>query len=623
MKILKQFRLYFVFLILPFIIRAQTWDIKSDYWSATDALGRKTPTESEVGNVKNDKYVGIFYWTWHSDNNADFSPVMNVSQIIKAFPNAATTLNDPAWKGFFNGGVFWWDEPLFGYYRTTDDWVLRKHAQMLANAGIDVVFFDCTNGNITWKSSYKELLKVWEQARIDGVKAPQVVFILNFGPTKESKEEIVELYKDLYKPGLYKDLWFLWEGKPLIMAYPEMLNIENKNAGLTFPGSDSVLMKEIKNFFTFRPGQPDYVTGPSRNDQWGWLENYPQHGYGKKNDGKFEQVTVGVSQNACDATNGHCCAFNQPTSYGRSYTKANGQSTSSDSYFYGLNFQEQWNRAFEINPDLVFVTGWNEWVAGRWDTKSWPNPYAPFSFVDEYNSEKSRDIEPVKSWGDKGDAYYIQLVNNVRKFKGMQSQESISTPKTIEIGKFDDWLDVKPEFLDYKGDTMWRNAKGQGDSIVYINNTGRNDIVLAKVARDSDYVYFYVETADNLTSQTDPKWMRLFIDIDRDKTTGWQGYDYVINRVSPGNSAVIEKSKHNSWDWEKIGEVEFAVKGKVLEMKVKRSILNVKNKSLNFEFKWSDNMQEDGNIMDFYVNGDAAPDGRFNYVYSELDNNYK
>lgn len=106
MKILKQFRLYFVFLILPFIIRAQTWDIKSDYWSATDALGRKTPTESEVGNVKNDKYVGIFYWTWHSDNNADFSPVMNVSQIIKAFPNAATTLNDPAWKGFFNGGVF-------------------------------------------------------------------------------------------------------------------------------------------------------------------------------------------------------------------------------------------------------------------------------------------------------------------------------------------------------------------------------------------------------------------------------------------------------------------------------------------------------------------------------------
>ena len=27
-------------------------------------------------------------------------------------------------------------------------------------------------------------------------------------------------------------------------------------------------------------------------------------------------------------------------------------------------------------------------------------------------------------------------------------------------------------------------------------------------------------------------------------------------------------------------------------------------------------MQEDGNIMDFYVNGDAAPGGRFNFVYN-------
>jgi hypothetical protein len=294
-----------------------------------------------------------------------------------------------------------------------------------------------------------------------------------------------------------------------------------------------------------------------------------------------------------------------------------------DSYLYGLNFQEQWSKAFEINPDMVFVTGWNEWIAGRWETKDWRNPYAPFSFVDEYNCEKSRDTEPVKSWGDKGDVYYIQLVNNVRKFKGMKAQESVSAPKTIGIGQFNGWADVKPEFRDYKGDTIWRDAKGQGDSLVYINNTGRNDIVLAKVARDDDYIYFYVETADNLTPKTSPKWMRLFIDIDRDKTTGWQGYDYVINRINPGSKAVIEKSLNNSWRWKKTGDVEYAVKGKVMEIKVKRSVMNVKSKQLNFEFKWSDNMQEEGNVMDFYVNGDAAPDGRFNFVYSEKDNSDK
>ncbi len=70
------------------------------------------------------------------------------------------------------------------------------------------------------------------------------------------------------------------------MAYPEALD-------------DSPLDREIAGFFTFRPGQPDYVDGPTRNDQWGWLENYPQHGYvaSKGVDGKvsYEQVTVGVS----------------------------------------------------------------------------------------------------------------------------------------------------------------------------------------------------------------------------------------------------------------------------------------------------------------------------------------
>jgi hypothetical protein len=37
--------------------------------------------------------------------------------------------------------------------------------------------------------------------------------------------------------------------------------------------------------------------------------------------------------------------------------------------------------------------------------------------------------------------------------------------------------------------------------------------------------------------------------------------------------------------------------------------------AVDMEFKWNDNMQENGNIMDFYVNGDTAPGGRLNYIY--------
>lgn len=709
---------------------------------ATDALGRKLPTFEEAGSSRKDKLVGLFYWTWHTDANASFPSVLNITQILQQYPNAATNADHPAWQGI-TGGVFWWDEPLFGYYRTTDEWVLRKHAEMLADAGVDVVFFDCTNGNFTWETSYIKLLEVWSQARKDGVRTPQIAFMLPFGPTNGSMESLTELYDKLYQPQLHKDLWFMWNGKPLIMAYPNSMVVKRNSAGLKFTAttpfyginatcpswgnnignltfrlykwknnyietvSGAVLAEKtfvnfsdneklslaftkqdagtylwelsngtetvgvwkysetngtcvsyfnavpvngnyeseiayntalnftklttgtnhtpvqvlaitdqqkvdaIKAFFTFRPGQPDYVNGPSTNEQWGWLENYPQHGYVSKLTGGYEQVPVGVAQNASDASGGHASGFNTALTYGRSYTKASGQDLRPEAWLYGKNFQEQWGRAFQLDPELVFVTGWNEWIAGRWfdwDVK-------PFAFVDEYSAEKSRDLEPVKSWGNKGDVYYLQLISNIRNFKGMAAEEKASAEKTILLNDKSSWEDVKPDFLSYKDNVIHRNHAGQGNSLTYTNTTGRNDLIRAKVARDKEYVYFYAETAAALTDKSDPKWMRLFIDIDRNKNTGWEGYDFVINRNSPTDVASIEKSE-KTWSWSNIGNAEYAANQNVLVFRIQRSVLGIlDDKLLNFEFKWSDNMQEEGNIMDFYVNGDVAPLGRFNYHY--------
>lgn len=744
--------LLFCLILIPLLAGARDWPVNSDFWSATDALGRQTPAYGDVGPARN-KFVAMFYWTWHTDEIAEFSPVMNITEILAQHPAAANDADHPAWQGIW-GGVFWWDEPLFGYYRTTDDWVLRKHAEMLADAGVDAVFFDCTNGNFTWKTSYTRLLDVWSRARSDGVKTPQIAFMLPFSPTDGARESITELYTELYQPGLHRDLWFYWKGKPVIMAYPEILEAQkgdaaglqfssgvpfsaveatcpswNNNIGnLTFtlykwkfsylisvlgkpiarqafvnfadnarlelsfetqpPGeylwvlnnstekvgvwkfaedtdstisyfnaevvsgeyqsriflpADSAfhpltsgdyanhvpveigggfsqeLADSIRNFFTFRPGQPDYVNGPSRKDHWGWLENYPQHGYVALPDNGFEQVTVGVAQNANDASGGHCYAFNAPGTYGRSYTRQFGQDPRPEAYLYGLNFAEQWSCAFELDPELVFITGWNEWIAGRHE--AWPghNPHKPFAFPDQFNWDKSRDLEPVKAWGNHGDVYYIQLVNNVRRFKGMKQQEPASAETTIQIGAFEGWDTVKPAFRHYPGNTRHRNHPGQGNALIYTNNTGRNDIVLAKVARDAENLYFYVETAAALTPKTDPNWMRLFLDVDRDKRTGWEGYDFVINRVSPGDSAIVEHSTA-AWDWYPVGAAAYAVRENMLELQVSKSILQIEaGADFEFEFKWSDNSQETGNIMDFYVNGDAAPGGRFNFVYQTRD----
>jgi len=85
--------------------------------------------------------------------------------------------------------------------------------------------------------------------------------------------------------------------------------------------------------------------------------------------------------------------------------------------------------------------------------------------------------------------------------------------------------------------------------------------------------------------------------------------------LNPSTTAIIEKSD-NTWNWSKVGEAQYRVNEKTLVVKIPRSVLNATDdKLLDFEFKWSDNMQEEGNIMDFYVNGDVAPSGRFNYHY--------
>ena len=591
-------------LLLSLLFSAVCWaqDVNSDYWAATDALGRKV---GRYDDRHPEKQVILFYWTWHERDDRPGSEVKNITDIVRAHPEAMQDADHPAWQR--QPGYFWWDEPLFGYYKTTDRWVLRKHAELLADAKVDAVFFDCTNGSFTWDASTDCLLEVWSQAQRDGVNVPHIGFLLPFGYSDASLKSLRHLYERLYSKGLYRSLWYYWDGKPCIMAYPDNL-------------TDSPTDRAIRDFFTFRPGQPDYVNGPdpAHPNGWGWLENYPQHGYVPTPDGGYELVTVGVAQNACPETGGHCSAFNLPGAHSRSYSARHGFDPRPEGYLYGWNFAEQWDRAYELDPRAVFVTGWNEWIAGLWTPANSPWTGVPFSFVDEFDWDRSRDIEPVRSWGDRGDVYYLQLVDRVRRFKGTSSQPQPTPPQRMALGDWKAWEDVRPVYASYRGNTMHRDAQGCCDSH-YTNVSGRNDIVEARVARDATYLYFYVRTDAALTLSSDPHWMMLLLDTDRSKLTGWQGYDYVVNYRSPRKGKVfVQRSRQDKWLWDDCGEGQMRVDGNRLMLRLPRAVLGLApDERLDFEFKWSDNMQDEGHVMDFYVNGDVAPGGRFNYVFSE------
>ena len=642
-------------------------------WTAVDELGRSVLDANNPASRENREVI-MFYWTWHEGrqvalydgngnqiggcfNGSGVPGITDITVVLEqSHGAAANNFNHPYWQ---YSQVCFWGHPLFGYYRTTDPWVLRKHAEMLADAGVDAVAFDCSNGDFLWWSSTWKLLEVWNQARLDGVKVPKIIFHLRFLADADARTELYSIYNDLYSKNKYKELWYYVDGKPLVIGFPESLN-------------SSTADQAIKNFFTFRRPQADYVNGDvgtSSAPYWGWLETNEQHLF------NGEQMTVGVSQNAIDDVLGHCYAFNAPGSYGRSHTRARGNDLLSGSlstgiatasFIQGYNFQEQWDTALQTDPKYVFVTGWNEWIAGK--NRAFPiNPfnnqpttyfdrptnttytYTPYgiwtgtsgppAFADQYDSERSRDIEPTFFWGDYGDVYYYQLAKNIRQYKGVAAYPNVSRKETKTIGQFSGWDHVSPDFKHYRGNTFARNHKNHvADAYAetYTDNTGRNDFVDARVTRDNRYIYFYVETDQPITSSDDPAWMRLFINIDRDYTTGWKGYDFCLNYRNPDsrtNTGYVSRnsSEHSTsvWNWTDAGTFDYAISGNKMELRVSRELLGVASGSLDFEFKWSDNMQlYDSNynvnnangtawVLDFLVSGDCAPGGRFNFHYKE------
>ena len=586
-------------------IKPNTKDVFSDTYVTVDDTGRVI---AYSGTKPSGAKVGMFYFLWHESSG----PLWDHT---KSYEEGGL---EGLWKTMRSGSLgfaHYWAEPYFGYYRSNDEWVVRKHGAMLAEAGIDFVFFDATNG-LLYKQCYESVLKVWSQMRKEGTKTPDVCFLMQDGNSRE----LAEIWNDLYSVGLYEDLWFKWNGKPVIM----------------FTDSNNKLSKEQKEFFTVR------ISWADENDSWykdlkgincwAWGSMAPQKGGYAYIDGvkTLEQMVV-------------MCGFwvngSYGTNAGRSYTRKTGEPTKLSQGDWdmgyglypqtsglGLAYQEQFDRAIQKSPKLIMITGWNEWWAGRWEGggatgQTIANQYTVVNdktkkeynyYVDNLNPEYSRDIEPMKD-GFK-DNYYYQTVMNVRAYKGSRPVEAAFGQKTIDInGGEVQWLSVGPEFRDVAGDTAKRDFSSHVGGFTYKNDTGRNDIVTAKVSSDGEYLYFCVECAEDIVKADGANFMNLFINSDGDGQNGWYGFDYVINRSRDGKTASVERFK-GGWEFEKAGDAEYVINGKVMTVKVSASLIGYNNETL--DFKWADNSVDDGDIMGFWDKGDTAPDGRFSFRYT-------
>ena len=188
-------------------------DIYPDTWVATDAVGRTMPTEEEVGLPKNDqrRVVGIFYITWHTQglHNLKSPYTADVTKILEQDPSARLDAHHPLWKE----GSYHWGEPEMGYFLSQDEWVIRKDVSMLADAGVDVMIMDVTNAVRYW-DEWDVIFRTMQRMKAEGNKVPKFCFWAFNGPVITV---VQDLYDRIYKPGLYSDLWFEWDGKPLLL----------------------------------------------------------------------------------------------------------------------------------------------------------------------------------------------------------------------------------------------------------------------------------------------------------------------------------------------------------------------------------------------------------------------
>ncbi|MBI3851611.1 MAG: hypothetical protein HY298_15235 [Verrucomicrobia bacterium] len=105
--------------------------------------------------------------------------------------------------------------------------------------------------------------------------------------------------------------------------------------------------------------------------------------------------------------------------------------------------------------------------------------------------------------------------------------------------------------------------------------------------------------------------------LHQNPATGWDGFEFIVNRTVGADGKTWLEKNDGVWKWKKTAPVKFRVQGNELQLAIPRAALGPPKGStrLHLDFKWTDNLQHPGDILDFLVSGDVAPDGRFKYRY--------
>ncbi len=594
-------------------------------WVATDDLDRTTPLNATVGDAS-DKQVGLFYFLIHSDDmNGRYVNDVTRFYLEGGVSNVASKLSSFAGR---NGA--YWAEPYFGYYSSHDTWVYRKHAYMLSAAGVDFIFLDVSN-NKFYVEQATILFDTWKSIRDEGGTTPQIAFMYGDMPTT-LLNGLYTLLEPFYQNPDYQDLLYCYDGKPLVLGNSDTPTSRTWTVSGTTPQtrddyrnllkSDAALNafyeNEYKNVLSEMTVRKCWAwQAGTYKGYWDWLQNSPQS-LGTNARGKVEQIAVSMG------THAHSSLGRSSIGGDNTYNPNGNFGFTLGTAKYGYFFAEQFEYALSQDVDVVMITGWNEWYAGvqqggganqTTGQTATPNYY----MVDQMSPEYSRDGEPMKLRDGEGfgDNYYYQMVSYIRRFKGLSAAPATVNGGAMSGASAADWDKVAPAFTDNVGDTDLRSELSFAAEFRYVNGSARNDLDTAKVSQDATHIYFYISTATPLITVDDEYWMNLYIDIDADPATGWEGFDLLLNRARTDKQVSIEMFRQGDWDTDDSAYADYEIGENYMVISVEKKLIGLaEGEVASFNFKWADNARVEGDVMRFMTEGDCAPNDRFMFAYT-------
>lgn len=322
------------------------------------------------------------------------------------------TLFGVQWESWFVPESSWLTAqgpPIMGIYDSTDPDVYRQQILWFMDMGVDFIIPDWSNhiwGKKHWseRSSSADgilhttqlFLEVAADMRDEGLDVPRVVLMpgLSNGPptTMEALNEQLEwIYQDYVRNPRFKDLWLIYDGKPLIIILDTGILAHKDGrtesafripffkwtltSGGLFTEESIDAHRQVQGpvddtHFTVRwMSSQNQTTRHHELGHWSWMDGSlkPMVTY---RDGKPEVVTVTPSFFAE-------WGWTAPEAYGRRG---------------GWTYLESFKTALEHRPRVIMLHQWNEY---RGQPKGHGHGPDNNVFLDTYSVEFSDDLEPI------------------------------------------------------------------------------------------------------------------------------------------------------------------------------------------------------------------------------------